>query len=74
MRMRTLPQAAEVLKAEDPGTALTLATLRKLVKQGKIPATSTYRWPLIDVDRIAEYLSMEREEPKPQGGIRAIPE
>ena len=39
VRMRTLPKAAAILKAEDPETAITLTALRRMVKQGLIPVS-----------------------------------
>ena len=32
MRMRTLPQAVQILRQEDPETAITLTALRRMVK------------------------------------------
>lgn len=47
MRMRTLPQAIEEIKAKDPGTCLTLRALRRLVSERSIPvAWMTARKPL----------------------------
>lgn len=59
MRMRTLPRAAEIIKQEDPETAITLTALRRMVKQGKIPVSMQGNKPLMDVDRLPEYLYSE---------------
>lgn len=75
MRMRTLPEAARLLREEDPGTAVTLTALRRMVKQGRIPVSMQGKnKPLIDVDKLPEYLFVQ-EKPIPAiGQIRAIPE
>ena len=78
MRMRTLPEAARLLKEEDPGTAITLTGLRRMVKQGRIPVSMQGKnKPLIDMDRLPEYLFAQAppEVPTPDSGpIHAIPE
>ena len=77
MRMRTLPRAAEIIKQEDPETAITLTALRRMVKQGKIPVSMQGNKPLMDVDRLSEYLySQPKEAPilSLQGKIRPIRE
>ena len=73
MRMRTLPQAAEILKREDPGTAITLTALRRMVKQGKIPVSMQGNKPLMDVDKLPEYMyaSLSHSSPPPAlGAVR----
>lgn len=76
MRMRTLPQAMEEIKAKDPGTCLTLRALRRLVSERRIPvAWMTARKPLIDLDKLETYLyEMQPEEAPAVAGIRPIPE
>ena len=56
VKMRTLPQAAAELKAADPGTAVTLSTLRLLVKRGDLPVVHIRNRQLIDMDTLATYL------------------
>lgn len=75
MRMRTLPQAVQLLRQEDPETAITLTALRRMVKQGKLPVTKAGSKPLIDLDKLPEYLQGAVVVPPPAGGgIRPIKE
>ena len=56
-RMRTLPMAMKEIKAADPGTQLTLATLRKLVDRGMIGTVPLGNYRLIDLDKLFTLLS-----------------
>ena len=56
-RMRTLPMAMKEIKAADPGTQLTLATLRKLVDRGMIGTVPLGNYRLIDLDKLVALLS-----------------
>lgn len=51
-RIRTLPKAAEEIKANDPGTSITLTRLRRLVKEGKIKSFDGGKSPLVDLDEV----------------------
>ena len=55
--MRTLPMAMKEIKAADPGTQLTLATLRKLVDRGMIGTVPLGNYRLIDLDKLFALLS-----------------
>ena len=56
-RIRTLPMAMKEIKAADPGTQLTLATLRKLVDRGMIGTVPLGNYRLIDLDKLFALLS-----------------
>ena len=56
-RMRTLPMAMKEIKAADPGTQLTLATLRKLVDRGLIGTVPLGNYRLVDLDKLLALLS-----------------
>lgn len=56
-RMRTLPKAMEEIKEADPGTQLTLATLRKLVDRGLIGTVPLGNYRLVDLDKLLALLS-----------------
>ena len=56
-RMRTLPMAMKEIKAADPGTQLTLATLRKLVDRGMIGTVPLGNYRLVDLDKLFALLS-----------------
>lgn len=55
-RMRSLPKAAEELKAKDPGTDISYWVLRRWVKEGKIPSVQTGRNHLIDLDKLETFM------------------
>ncbi|MDR0906792.1 MAG: hypothetical protein LBN00_11600 [Oscillospiraceae bacterium] len=75
MKMRTLNQAMDAIRAQDPGTALTPHALRRAVLSGIVPCVHAGRKRLIDIDRIEEYLAAETAEvtePTVTNGIRRI--
>ena len=77
MCRRDSPKAAAILKAEDPETAITLTALRRMVKQGLIPVSMQGNKPLIDVDRLPEYMYATLTQPcglSAPGMVRAIKE
>lgn len=55
-RMRTLPKAVEEIRAADPDTQFTLATLRKLVKRGAVNTVALGNYSLVDLDQLIEVL------------------
>ena len=77
-RLRIALDAYKQVKQDDPGTALTLSALRRIVKVGSIPTVRIGRKSLIDYDLLLQYLHMG--SPKPDsvrsddmGEIRKIP-
>ena len=72
MKMRTLPETIKYLQQQDPDTAITLTALRRMVKQGKIPAFHAGNKALIDVDTLGEYLFKPGEKKPVQSEIRRI--
>ena len=58
-RMRTAPGALEIIKEQDPDTAVTLHYLRRLIKTGAIPCIPVGRKKLVNVDQLIEYLKGE---------------
>ena len=56
VKMRTLPQAIAEIQQLDPGTALTLSTLRLLVKRGELPVVHIRNRQLIDMETLTAYL------------------
>lgn len=56
MRMRTIDQAAEYVRAIDPDTALTKTAIRRKVIAGEIPSSRAGRKYLLDLDRLEEFL------------------
>lgn len=55
-RMRTAPGALDIIKAEDPGTDITLHYLRRLIKTGAISCVPVGRKKLVNVDKLIDYL------------------
>lgn len=55
-RMRTAPGALEIIKQQDPETAVTLHYLRHLIKTGKIPCVPVGRKKLVNVDKLLDFL------------------
>lgn len=57
VRMRTIDQCADYLKATDPETALTKTALRRLVTTGAVPSVKVGKKYLIALENIDAYLS-----------------
>lgn len=55
-RIRSIHDAHEILKEEDPDTAVTEYFIRQLVTNGSIPSLKTGNKHLVDVDVLQEYL------------------
>ncbi len=55
-RMRTAEGALSILKETDPGTAVTLRFIRRLIVTGAVPHVPVGRKKLVDVDRLMDYL------------------
>lgn len=72
-RMRTLPEAAKELKAEDPNTCLTLPVLRRLVKEGVVPCVYSGKRALVDMATLNEYFKQHVEQTRPSP-IRRVKE
>ena len=57
-RIRTIPKAVEEIKANDPGSYITVKRLRYWVKSGAIePVPCCGHHVLIDLDRLEAFLS-----------------
>lgn len=59
--MRSIKEVFEIIKSEDPDTALTLSGLRSLVNSGKIPTVRIGRKILISYESVIEYLKNPTE-------------
>ena len=55
-RLRTAEGALEIIKAEDPETAVTLRYIRRLIAVGTVPQVPVGRKKLINVDKLLAYL------------------
>ena len=56
LRMRTIEQAAEWLRENDPETAFTKTALRRLVTTGKVPSVRVGQKYLINLETLEDYL------------------
>lgn len=68
-RMRTIPQAAEWVKENDPCSALTQTAIRRLVLSGEIPHVPAGNKRLVALEDIEDYLSGTRTLPATQVGV-----
>ena len=55
-RMRTAPGALEIIKELDPGTAVTLRYIRRLIATEAVPHVDVGRKKLVNVDRLLDFL------------------
>lgn len=63
MRIRTMKQAYEAIKASDPETDLTYYAFRSKVINGEIPHVKSGNKYLIDIDRLEKHLSPDQAPP-----------
>ena len=57
MRLRTLPEAANYFKKNDPDTCVTEGLLRHLIKKNNLPHAKTGVKILLDLDVLERYFS-----------------
>lgn len=60
-RMRTAEGALEVIREQDPDTAVTLRMIRRLINTGALPYVPVGRKKLINVDGLMAYLEGKKE-------------
>lgn len=78
IKLRLITDAYGQLKQDDPGTAITMCALRRMVKAGDIPSVHVGRKNLIDYDLLLHYLHTGSQKPDSgradeMGEIRKIP-
>lgn len=61
-RIRTAPGALEIIQAEDPGTAITLRCIRRLIATGAVPHIDVGRKKLVNVDELQAFLAGTTKE------------
>lgn len=76
-RMRSITEAYQLLKEEDPGSKITVCMLRRLVSEGTIPCVRSGRKILLNYDTLLAYLSRPYTADSPQnnndaGSIRPV--
>ena len=57
VRIRTIEQAYQEIKQNDPNTALSKYRFRQLVETGEIPSTKSWVKSLVDMEQVEKYLS-----------------
>lgn len=67
-RMRTAPGTLEIIKAQDPETAVTEHYIRRLIRTGAIPHVDVGRKKLVNVDQLLSYLEQEMPQPEREVG------
>ena len=72
-RLRTLNQAAEILKEEDPNCKLGRTGLRTMAKAGRIPVVHvTDKKVLVDIDTLERFFASAEVPAQKESGIRQI--
>ena len=56
-KMRSIPEAVKELCTSDPGTRITVHTLRQWVKDGSVPCVKVGRQALVNMDILEAYMS-----------------
>lgn len=56
-RMRTAKQVIEIIREEDPDSAVSLNFIRNLINSGKLPVVCAGKKKLINVDAVLEYIA-----------------
>ena len=60
-RMRTATGALEIIRQMDPGTAVTLRYIRRLIATETVPHVDVGRKKLVNVDQLIKFLEGETE-------------
>jgi len=55
--MRTATGALEIIRGEDPGSAITLRCIRRLIATGAVSHLDVGRKKLVNVDELQAYLA-----------------
>lgn len=72
MRMRTIDQAADYIKATDPETALTRTAIRRMVTTGALPSVRVGQKYLVALEALDDFLAGQQPPPPPLGVIRRV--
>ena len=77
IKLRTIPQAFEEIRAKDPDTAMSVSLLRRLVSSGEIPSVPNGKHPLVNISVVEKYMSeggTKNPEPKDNTGeVKRLP-
>ncbi len=56
--LRSIRKAYEIIREKDPGTAITVHTIRSWCKEGKVKSLTAGNKILVDVQSLLDYISM----------------
>ena len=70
IKMRLIREAYMQVKEDDPGTALTLCALRRIVRENKVPVVKIGRKMLLNYDALLDYLNSQGTEAETQDRLQ----
>lgn len=68
VRVRTIPQVVQLIKEQDPASAITEKTLRRAIKEGEIPYRKAGTRILLSYDVVSRYYGFCSEKTNEEGG------
>lgn len=77
VKLRTLSEAYDYIKEQDPKTALTPWALRLMIVSGEVPCIKSGRKYLVDMDGLFDYLTGKiapKNQPTEGCGLRSVPQ
>lgn len=77
VKLRTLSEAYNYIKEQDPDTALTPWAIRIMIVSGEVPCIKSGKKYLIDMDRLLDYLTgktVQLKESEDERKLLPIPE
>ena len=66
-RMRTITEARDYIRKEDPETAMTANSIRTLCKEGIVNCVFSGKKILVDLDHLLQVLGGETSDEEPTG-------
>ena len=57
--LRSIKKAFDIIKADDPESAVTVHTIRTWCKEGKIKCLTTGNKVLVDIQSLLDYIAMK---------------
>jgi|AGTN01.3.fsa_nt_gi hypothetical protein len=61
MVFRTINQTIELIKKEDPDTAVTIYLIRRLAKMGQVKSIQAGKKYIVDFNSVKKYLGITKE-------------
>lgn len=63
-RMRTATGVVQLIRDQDPGTAITVSYVRRIINSGSVNVTHVGNKMLVDADEVLEYIYAEGKKPR----------